>query len=184
MTRQNTDKPTILPFPFSADKTPRKPHTKVYVRWMVRRDIHDVIAIEQESFECPWTEEEFIQRLRQRNCIGMVAEHESTVVGFMIYEVPKSRIRLMHIATAETYRRQGIGAQMVAKLVGKLGPQRRTRITLEVPETNLAAQLFFRQQGFLATSVLRDFYEEMEEDAYRMQYRYLETLTPSVRVAG
>ena len=59
---------------------------------------------------------------------------------------------------------------MIDKLVGKLSSQRRTRITLEVRETNLAAQLFFRASGFRATSVLRDFYDDSPEDAYLMQY--------------
>ena len=43
---------------------------------------------------------------------------------------------------------------------------------LEVRETNLPAQLFFRQLGFRAVSVLRDFYEDTTEDAYLMQYRH------------
>ena len=43
---------------------------------------------------------------------------------------------------------------------------------LEVRETNLAAQLFFRGQGFRAVSVLREFYDDTPEDAYLMQYRY------------
>ena len=33
------------------------------------------------SFEFPWSEEDFIRCLRQRNCIGMVAEHDEQVVG-------------------------------------------------------------------------------------------------------
>ena len=61
---------------------------------------------------------------------------------------------------------------MVAKLVSKLSYDRRTRITLEVRETNLDAQLFFRNQGFRATSVLRNFYDDTPEDAYFMQYLY------------
>ena len=43
---------------------------------------------------------------------------------------------------------------------------------LEVRETNLPAQLFFRAHGFRAVSVLRDFYEDTAEDAYLMQYRH------------
>ena len=46
---------------------------------------------------------------------------------------------------------------------------------LEVRETNLDAQLFFRAQGFRAVNVLRDFYEDTTEDAYLMQYRYRAT---------
>ena len=39
-------------------------------------------------------------------------------------------------------------------------------------ETNLSAQLFFKQAGFYATTVLRAYYEDSPEDAYVMQYRY------------
>ena len=41
---------------------------------------------------------------------------------------------------------------------------------LEVRETNLAAQLFFRDMDFRAVSVLHDFYEDTVEDAYLMEY--------------
>ena len=39
-------------------------------------------------------------------------------------------------------------------------------------ETNLDAQLFFRENGFRAVSVLRSYYSDTPEDAYLMQYRY------------
>ena len=138
---------------------------------MVRRDLPEVIAIEQACFEFPWCEEDFLDCLRQRNCIGMVAEHEGRVVGFMIYEVPKNRIHLLNIATTPEHRRHGIAGQMVHKLIGKLANQKRSKIVLEVRETNLPALLFFRALDFRATNILRNFYEEMSEDAYLMQYR-------------
>jgi len=74
--------------------------------------------------------------------------------------------------SAASERRLGVGTQMIAKLIGKLSVQRRSRITLEIRETNLPAQLFFRENGFRAVSVLRSFYEDTPEDAYLMQYRY------------
>jgi len=150
----------------------QKREVRVHIRWMIRRDMPEVLDIETESFEFPWMEEDFIRCLRQRNCIGMVAEHEDRVVGFMIYELHKNRIHALNFAVAEKYRRQGVGSQMVAKLIAKLSAQRRSRILLEVRETNLAAQLFFRENGFRAVSVLRAYYEDTPEDAYLMQYRY------------
>ena len=149
-----------------------KQEVRVHIRWMIRRDMPEVLAIEAGSFEFPWLEEDFIRCLRQRNCIGMVAEHDDRVVGFMIYELNKNRIQVLNFAVADEYRRRGVGTQMVAKLIGKLSAQRRTRIGLEVRETNLAAQLFFRQTGFRAVSVLRNFYEDTPEDAYAMQFRF------------
>jgi ribosomal-protein-alanine N-acetyltransferase len=145
---------------------------QLHIRWMIRRDMPEVLEIENESFEFPWTDEDFIRCLRQRNCIGMVAESEGRVLGFMIYELHNTRIHLLNFAVAAQYRRQGVGSRMVDKLVSKLSHQRRTRIALEVRETNLAAQLFFRQNGFRAVSVLKNFYEDSPEDAYVMQYRY------------
>jgi ribosomal-protein-alanine N-acetyltransferase len=60
---------------------------------------------------------------------------------------------------------------MMDKLVGKLSPDRRNRILLEVRETDTVAQLFFRNLGFRAISMLREFYEDTAEDAYLFQYR-------------
>ncbi len=150
-----------------------KQQLRVHIRWMIRRDMREVLDIEQTSFEFPWLEEDFIRCLRQRNCIGMVAEHGDQVVGFMIYELHKSRLHILNFAVADQARHRSVGQQMIDKLISKLTSQRRTRISLEVRETNLVAQLFFKANGFRATSVLRSYYEDSPEDAYVMQYRYV-----------
>jgi ribosomal-protein-alanine N-acetyltransferase len=93
------------------------------------------------------------------------------VVGFMIYELHKAKLHILNFAVHPGCRRGGVGAQMVAKLISKLSSHRRTRITPEVRETNLAAQLFLRAQGFRAVCVLRAFYEDSGEDAFLVQYR-------------
>jgi ribosomal-protein-alanine N-acetyltransferase len=90
-------------------------------------------------------------------------------------------------------RRRRVGSQMVRKLASKLSRDRRSRIMLEIRETNLSAQLFFREAGFRAISVLRAFYDDTPEDAYLMQFRYSAAATaateaaeaqPATRLAG
>lgn len=142
----------------------------IHVRWMIRRDMPDVLAIEREAFEFPWSEEDFTRSLRQRTCIGMVAEYADSVVAFMIYELHRTRLHVLNFAVLRSHRRLGIGTQMLRRLIAKLAPERRSRIVLEVRETNLPAQLFFRAAGFRAVSVLRDFYRDSDEDAYLMQF--------------
>lgn len=142
----------------------------VQIRWLIRRDMPEVLGIEQASFEYAWTEEDFLCCLRQRNCIGMVAERDGRIVGFMIYELHKQRLRLLNFAVAADARRTRVGRQMVRRLIDKLSQQRRREIMLEVRETNLAAQLFFKNMGFLALGVLRDRYDDTTEDAYLMRY--------------
>src|SRR3954468_19073985 len=103
---------------------------RVHIRWMIRRDMAEVLEIERGSFELPWFEEEFIRCLRQRNCIGMVAEHGERVVGFMIYELHKTPLHVLNFAVKPDYRRRHVGRQMLDKLTLKLSAQRRTRIGL------------------------------------------------------
>ena len=157
-----------------------KEQVRVHIRWMIRRDMPEVLQTEQESFEFAWTEEDFLRCLRQRNCIGMVAEQGEKVVGFMIYELHKNKLHILNFAVQPSCRRLGVGAQMTAKLVSKLSSHRRTRITLEVRETNLGAQLFFRGQNFRAVRVLRGFYDDSGEDAFLMQYRLAEDVGDDV----
>ena len=142
----------------------------VTIRWMIRRDMPAILRIEHESFDCNWTEEEFLECLRQRNCIGMVAEHENRVVGYVIYELHKTRLHILNFAVASAYRRLSVGSQIIEKLINKLSTQRRQEIVLEVRESNLGAQRFYAAQGFRAVEVLRDHYPDTDDDAYVMRY--------------
>ena len=141
-----------------------------HIRWLIRCDMNEVLSIEQGSFEYPWTEEEFICCLRIRNCIGTVATIDKKIVGFMIYELHKSMLRILNFAVAPEARRNGIGRQMVQRLVDKLFQQRRTHLIAEIRETNLFGQLFFSACGFNAVDVLRNHYEDSNEDCYVMRY--------------
>ena len=158
-----------------AKRKRKEPDNTVYIRWMIRRDLPTVLDIENRCFEFPWNEGDFVRCLRQRSCIGMVAERGDQVVGFMLYELHKNRLHLLSMAVDPDYSRQGIGTTLIEMLIRKLSYQRRNRIVLEVRESNLAAQLFFKAMGFKAIMVLHKFYEDSDadcdEDAYMMQFR-------------
>lgn len=155
------------------DGVTKKRPAKTYVRWCIKRDMPEILDIERQSFgEFAWSEDDFIRCLRQRNCIGMVADCDDLIAGYMIYELHKARLHVLNFAVECDHRRMGIGTMMVNKLIAKLSLQRRSRIHLEVRESNLAALNFFKAQQFRAVSVLRDFYDGANDDAYLMQYRY------------
>jgi ribosomal-protein-alanine N-acetyltransferase len=143
----------------------------VQIRWILLLDMPDVLEIERESFEFSWTEDDFLCCLKQRNCSGMVAEHDGRIVGFMIYELHKSRLQILNFAVGVLFRRSTVGRQMIDRLITKLQQQRRKDIVLEVRESNLTAQLFFREHGFMSVHVLRHHYDDTAEDAYVMCYR-------------
>ncbi len=144
---------------------------KAHVRWMIRRDMAEVLAIESECFEFAWDEDAFIRCLRQRNCIGMVAEHDDKVIGYMVYELRPTGIHLLNFAVHPCAQGKGVGRVMLEKLLDKMGQKRRS-IACEVRDSNLDAQLFFRAMGFKAISILRGSYDDTDEDAYVFQYRH------------
>ncbi len=120
----------------------------VHIRWMIRRDMPAVLDIENGSFDMPWVEEEFIRNLRQRNVIGMVAERGDEVVGYMIYELHKGKLRMLNFAVSPEQRKTGVGSAMVEKLKSKLSGERRDKIDLEMREHGTGAREFFAGHGF------------------------------------
>lgn len=146
----------------------RKP--KVQCRWMVRTDWFDVLQIGMRSSEHFWTEDDLRAALSQRNCIGLVAEHDNAIEGFVVYELHSGKLRITNFAVEPTFRRRGVGAAMVQRMKDKLAQQNRHTLTLEVRESNLDAQLFFQSQEFRAVCVLRRHYEDTREDGYVMQF--------------
>lgn len=157
------------------------PSIDVQIRWLIRRDMPDVLRIEQQSFEHPWTEDDFLHHLRQRNCIGMVATHgsadvpahEHEIVGSMIYELHKSHLHILNFAVAPAFQRKQVGRQMVARLIDKLHQQRRTRLQLVVRESNLIGQQFFKACGFRAVGMV-DAPDGWDEDGIEMRYEIRE----------
>jgi len=141
----------------------------VQIRWMIRRDFQQVLSIEQSNFDDPWSEEELLEQLRHRNTIGMVAESDDEILGFMIYSLEKTEIVFIDMAVKEIAHRCGIGRQMIDRAKRKINEQRRKGIIARVGDSNLNAHLFFRSQGFKAERVIRDHYSD-GQDAYQFAW--------------
>jgi ribosomal-protein-alanine N-acetyltransferase len=155
----------------------------VNIRWMIRRDLPEVLAIENVSFEFPWNEDDFTACLRERNTMGMVAEHGDQVVGYMLYRTHDYKLHLLSIASHWQHRSCGIGLHLIEKLKSKLAFRRRNRITVDVRETNLSAQLFFKACGFEAVSVVKTPWPETSDDAYRLVYRVPVLSEPEMEIS-
>ena len=157
---------------------------KIHIRWMVRKDLDIVSEIEKECFEFPWTGNDFVAAMRQRNCIGRVAECDSQIVGYVIYVMNQDNIEITNLGVKKKLRHKGVGTQMVSQLIGKLDLQRRPKLILTVRESNVVAQCFFRdvaQPGFRVVKIESDLWvnadegswnqPEILEDAYHMEYK-------------
>jgi ribosomal-protein-alanine N-acetyltransferase len=155
----------------------KKTQRGIHMRWMIRRDLPQVLEIEWKSFDEPWTEENFIEVLRMRNCIGMVMEYEEQVIGFVLYElhdhstIPGRPIEILNIAVDPEFRRMMIGTAMIEKLKSKLSYQRRRKLIAWISDVNLEAQVWLRSNGFLCTKIAKERYPYRPEmDAYKFEF--------------
>lgn len=140
-------------------------------RLMVRRDFPEVPEIEHLAFpQFPWSEDDFLKVLRQRNCIGKVVEINGEVCGFVIYELCKGALEILNIGVHPSCWRKGIGSLMVDILKRQLSPTKRSVLAARVRETNVAAQLFFTHHGFRVYCTERQPFEDSDEDAYLFVY--------------
>ncbi len=116
----------------------------VHLRYVLKRDIPEILFIESKSFEFPWDKNDFMYHVQQRNYSGMLAEHNDQILGFMFYELVGFRIHLLNFAVHHDWRRQSVGTQMIKRLIAKMSTEtKHQRIVVEIRETNLPAQKFF-----------------------------------------
>lgn len=149
---------------------------KIGFRAIELADLPAIMAIEEDSFPTPWNIQEFKIVLSSTKNVGFIAEIKNKVVGYIIFNIKKNKIRIVNIAVASHERRQKIGTMLVLLnegiyhyLQGKVRP----KIVLTTSDENLYCHLFFRALGFKAKKVLKDFYG-IGHDAYNFVYEIKE----------
>lgn len=121
---------------------------QVCIRWLLRRDMPEVMEIERAANGSQYTEDQLIEMMRQRNCIGMVVDFGEHVHGYMVYELHGDSVRLIHLAVHPESQRSGLGRTLLGKLIAKLNQQRRQAVVAVVPFKIVETCSFFKKQGF------------------------------------
>lgn len=140
------------------------------VRWQERPE--DLPRLEELFAACfpkrLWSEEFFHQFKwcqEANNCIKVLVNEypdgseDSELLGAYLYTCEQTVVRLKWVAVHPAWRRRGIGAYMLSFLIGTRSGVRRKLFTADVAIDDVAAQMFFKSQGFKVpprTSETRD----------------------------
>lgn len=119
---------------------------------LMARDSAAVAVLHQEDFSRPWTDGEFEGLLEQDTVFGYAAREighgNEKPVGFVLARLVAGEGEILTVAVARTYRRQGLGWQLMDAVLRELHAQRAEALFLEVDETNLGAIALYRRLGF------------------------------------
>jgi ribosomal-protein-alanine N-acetyltransferase len=147
--------------------------TPLTVDAMQPSDIDQVHEIERLCFITPWPTYAFEQELRGNRLARYVVARSATaegerVVGFAGLWLMVDEGHITTFAVHPDWRRQGVGARMLLRLIDIAAELGATRMTLEVRVGNQAAQELYRRFGFAIAGTRVRYYTDDGEDAFVM----------------
>lgn len=119
-------------------------------------DIDQILSIERENFDRPWSELSFLNEFKKDKCDFLVCETGGQVAGYIIFWYILDEAELANISVSKKHRRKGIAAELFNTCL-KMHPDV-SRIYLEVDETNTGAICLYEGFGFKKTGYIKDYY--------------------------
>lgn len=143
----------------------------VIIREMKASDVEAVSEIEREAFSMPWSAEDFLEMVEADYAHYYVAESNGRIVGCCGVRNLMGEGEITNVVVAASYRRQGIGRQMLEYLLREVKTLGIGDCTLEVRVSNTPAIRLYESLGFHGEGVRPRFYEKPVEDALIMWKR-------------
>lgn len=141
---------------------------RVSLRKMRISDIPEVLKIEESSFPTPWSYWLFFQELISPQRYYIVAVKEGKIVGYAGMSWVKDEAHITTIAVVKNERRKGIGSMLLEKLIDRAKELKLKFLTLEVRESNVAAQCLYLKHNFKVEGRRIGYYSNPREDALIM----------------
>ena len=129
-------------------------------------DVEAMRAVERASFTSPWSLEMYLAELKNPEVsFFFLARSGDAVVGFCSFWRVLDELHINNLAVLPEYRREGIGAALLARVLREGRRLGAGRATLEVRRSNAAAARLYERFGFHVAGVRRGYYTNPVEDA-------------------
>lgn len=141
----------------------------VIIREAGLEDLDGIVEIEKESFATPWPKSAMeVEIINNKVARYLVAEQNEEVLGYIGIWLILNEGHITNIAVRENFRRHGIGDMLMVSLIFMCETNGIDFITLEVRESNLAAQKFYEKHGFKMEGLRKGYYRDNDENAIIM----------------
>ena len=136
---------------------------------MTASDISDVLRIERASFSTTWPSDAFFNELTTNKLAHyFVGRIDGKVVAYGGIWVIFEDSHVTTIAVDPAYRGKKYGEVMLLKLIDEAIARGAAWMTLEVRESNVAAQQLYRKYGFTTVTTRKGYYSDNNENALVM----------------
>ena len=123
------------------------------------QDIDQLLAIEELCYDHPWPREAFEEEIERGDVgVGILAEEEGLVVGFLTGMAVVHELHLHNIAVHPDYRGKGVGKGLLEAADNYCRSHDLRRILLEVRQDNEIARHLYQSRGFVAVGTRKDYY--------------------------
>ena len=142
-----------------------KGHFKTIVRKMLPSDMEAVMGIENSVFVAPYTEKQMLYELNENPVAHLYcAVVDNEVVGFVDFSITFNSAYISQIGVKEAFRRKGIGNLLIGQILKDCESQEDPVefLTLEVRESNVNAQKFYKKHKFQAVTTKKGYYSNGE----------------------
>lgn len=131
-------------------------------------DITAISDIERSCFSDPWSENSFFAHISLPYSRSFTVKFLNKTVGYICCEHYIDDMALLRIAVDKCVRRRHISERLLTMIIDICEYLGVLMLTLEVRESNLAAQSLYKKFGFKNEGKRKDFYTKPKEDAYVM----------------
>lgn len=138
---------------------------------MDKRDLCDVLKIENLSFPNPWRESTFQGEVdNYLISFPYVIAHsvKKNVIGYIIFWHVEEEVQISNFAVHPDFRRMGIGEEVMRQMLERIVRRGAKYIVLEVRPSNIAARSLYGKFGFKIWGVGKNYYRNPSEDAIIM----------------
>ena len=136
---------------------------------LLPRHISQIARIEQLCFTDPWSEALLESELDAPLARYFIYEEDGQVLGYIGTRMIFDTCEIANVAVDPAHRRKGIAQTLYRALEVECRQKGILQLDLEVRESNVGAQEFYRFCGFFAVGKRRNYYESPREDAILMR---------------
>ena len=136
------------------------------LRLAQRRDVGELLVLEQAQFPEPWTRGMLLDEiLNTKTRRYTVAVEDKLIIGYLGVMFVLDELHVNTIGTLPGHEGRGIASSLMDDAWHDAQLRGIKRATLEVATSNTRAQKFYYRYGFKPVGVRKNYYERTSEDA-------------------